>query len=201
MQVKHPSLKSAELNVGGVTIKSDENGVFDVSDEIGARLLGMKGYVVPRQTREQRNAYRAFKKSEAIFIAAEADFKDKKDTLNSAIVQADNGLGTPWNEGEAEEDSSQRETVPDKPPARKPSREPAKVEPEPEPEVEPEEFDEDDKEDNAVIIANLIKQHRGEPSMQWKLDDLITFAQAKGISAETGWTKAQCLQEIEEFSE
>ncbi len=138
-----------------------------------------------------------------MFIAAEANFKTTKETLNSAIVQSDQGGGTPFNEGDPEEDYT-RPTVPDNPSVDRPARKPSKA-PEPEQEEELEEELEETEPDaepekaqgNPKAAARLIAKHGGDPSMQWKLDDLIRFAQAKGIEADTSWTKAQVLGEIE----
>ncbi len=204
MRVKHLGLKDAELNVGGKAVRSDQDGIFDVSDEVGAVLLGMRGYFRPRETREVRNAERAYKKSEAVYLTAKADFDDKKERLLDAQHQADAGGGTEFREGDLEHDYSEDPDPAPTPPAEPPkhARQPSKPAAKP---VVPEETEasdelEEDLEEKSAqpSIGELLQKHRGvEPSMRWPLDDLIMYAQAKGVAAETGWTKAQVLGELE----
>ena len=189
MLIKNAGMPDTELNFRGTTLKSDSRGVFDVSADIAEQLLATRGWSKPRETIELVTAYENYKRDELAAKRYSARFEESRQALSAAQVQADRGGGTP---------------VGGNPPVQ------AVAAPPPAPPTAPVEPVEDDEategEETALqadpAAARAIVQAVGrEPDMRWKLDDLITYAQALGVSAESGWTKAQILAEIEAIAE
>lgn len=181
MQVRNQGLKKSELNVGGRSYKSDDQGVFDVPDQVGEMLLQMPGYQRPRETREKRRAYLAFKEAESAFKEAEGKLDQAREALLAAQAQADRGEGTDLGE---DADAP----APPVPALSKRSR--AKLEPEeppkkPEPKMAPR------------TQAALRAKNGGEPNMKWSLEDLRDFARDAGIDVQDDWHKVQIYGEIE----
>lgn len=203
MRVKHPSMVNAELNVGGVVINSDEHGVFDVSEDIGKRLMSLPGYHKPRETEELRAAYTNLKKLLTLKEQVDAKLMQAKQDVVVANQKADRGEGTEIGDEDSEPVTDETPVMPEN--GRKPTRQPSNAlnaikEAELEEEDDSDEGDGEDEEEDEEPVdtqALLLKYKTAKPTMQWKLNDLIQYAIAKGVAAETGWTKAQVIQELE----
>lgn len=208
MQVQNKGHKNTELNVGGKIIHSDENGVYDVDDEMGVKLLALPGFHKPRLTVELKEAYATFKVASEALKAAQEAFDAAKLKVASAQVQAERGQGTPLDVEEAPAASP-------KPAKDKPAPTPAPKAADPqEDEEEAEDADEDELDDSDgnkdtgrattakdAAIAAKLKAKFGTPSMRWKSDDLISYANAIGVEADTEWSKADILKAIEDNEE
>jgi hypothetical protein len=185
MLIKNPGMPDTELNFRGTILKSDSRGVFDVSADIAEQLLATRGWSKPRETIELVTAYENYKRDELAAKRYSARFEESRQALSAAQIQADRGGGTPV------EGSPPAQAAAAPPPAPPTARVApvAAVEAAEDAEAAPQA----DPAAGRAIIARVGR----EPDMRWKLDDLIAYAQAMGVSAETGWTKAQIMSEIE----
>lgn len=186
MRVKNPNLKDAELNHKNKTYRSDEQGIFDVPEEVGTMFLGLPGFCKPVETKELREAVAAFKQIEQAKKRIDRKFDDAKNKMIVEQMRADRGEGTlvtddsappvvsPVEDEEEEEDSKAAGSVP--PPAPTPQG----------------------TSTDAAKASEILQRVGREPDMRWKLDDLIEFAQAKGVECDSSWTKAALIQALDQ---
>jgi len=187
--IKNAGMPDTELNYRGTILKSDSRGVFDVPQDIADALLATRGWSKPRETVELAAAYDTYKRDEAASKRYAARFEESRQALSAAQTQADRGGGTPIEGEPAPAQPAVKAVAPVAAPV-----EAAKA-------ADPVEAEPVAVQTDPAAARTIMERVGREPDMRWKLDDLIAYAQALGVSAETGWTKAQILSEIETATE
>lgn len=198
MFVQNENYHNQELIVKDKTFMSDEFGVFEVPTKVGKLLLTMKGFKRSVMTQETLDADTLVEAARGKVKRAEAKLKEAEGEAAEARQNAMKGIGK-FLDPEAGEALAKAHPVPESPP------EP----PAPEPEEEEEESEEDEEsEDEESEEESEEKEEEddepgeypeGEPTMRWKLAELISWAKANNIAADSTWNKAQVYTEIEEL--
>lgn len=185
MRVKNPNLKEAELNHKGKTYRSDEQGVFDVPEDVASTFLSLPGFCKPVETVELREAVANYKQIEQAKKRIDRKFEDAKHRMIVEQMKADRGEGTKVDDTTPAPSTSPVEVDDDEDGPKVPASAP------------PPSAESQNPSTDAAKAAEIKARVGSEPNMRWKLDDLIEFAQAKGVECDSTWTKAQLIEAIE----
>lgn len=211
MYVKNENLKGTDLNFRGKVYTADAYGVFEVSRDVGALLLAMPGFGGSRTTKQTLAADRKLEAAAAALKQAQQAYDGAQRVASEAREAASRGEGDFMDAEDAADAKARAARRPSQVSPAAPVTAPTEApggEDEDEDEGESEELGEDEDEDEGEEgeadgeekSESLADIAAGDtPNMRWKLDRLIRYANAMSppIKAESAWSKAQVLEEIE----